>query len=495
MKRQHRVVWSKGMFLAPEHFQAQARFIEEELSFRTAVGRLANWGVSELVVDHSSLEEGTFRVLRCSGVMPDGLAFSFGGSETAPASRSFKDLLDAASDEEIDVYLALPETQVDGMNVARAGRPTLRYVAADVDVTNENEYDKGEERVEVAQPSFRIVLGKEKSDGMILLKVGQIGRLGPNPDFIPPCLHIGASERLMDHIVPAILTSLKLVRSKLSGTRSEQTEYLADFMEADIRRFWVLDLANRTLPELNHLYLASSIPTLAPASKPHSSWQDGTSINRSWEDDQAPDAERKARPRSRTGIHPEDLYRLLLRLAGSLCTFSTEAGPLDFPPYDHQNLGKCFSELSERIQSMLKSIVYPPLKFAAIPLEIMEDGSWRGQVETSYFRLGKFFLSLRVRGSLDLQRFASIDRKVKICGETLYPEIVTRALVGAVLQHERHRPRGLPGRFGSEFFQIMPGSVEWTDIEETKRIRILITPSPSEPRPSAFEVEVFALLQ
>src|SRR4051812_23854813 len=109
MKRQHRVVWSKGMFLAPEHFQAQARFIDEELSFRGSLNRYANWGVSELVVDESSLEEGTFRILRCSGVMPDGLAFSFGGTESAPDGRSFGRFLEGNEDD-LDVYLGIPET-------------------------------------------------------------------------------------------------------------------------------------------------------------------------------------------------------------------------------------------------------------------------------------------------------------------------------------------------------------------------------------------------
>jgi predicted component of type VI protein secretion system len=31
MKNRHRVVWSKGMFLNPQHFQAQDQYVEDTL--------------------------------------------------------------------------------------------------------------------------------------------------------------------------------------------------------------------------------------------------------------------------------------------------------------------------------------------------------------------------------------------------------------------------------------------------------------------------------
>ena len=34
MKSKHRVVWTKGMFLTPQHFQTQEHFFEANLNFR-----------------------------------------------------------------------------------------------------------------------------------------------------------------------------------------------------------------------------------------------------------------------------------------------------------------------------------------------------------------------------------------------------------------------------------------------------------------------------
>ena len=474
MKRQHRVVWSKGMFLSSQHFQAQDQYFEDEFRFRCAVTRYSNWGVTELEVDEDGIENRTFRVTRCAGVMPDGLAFSLGGSEKAPDGRSFEKLFKRELDQ-LDVYLALPERQIDGLNISQAEGPALRYLPADIDFTDE--YDGQEEPIQVAQPNFRVVFGAEATEGMTLLQIGQIKRVGGhirmNPQFIPPCLGVGVSEHVMDRLVPTLLDALKLVSTKLAGTRGEASEYLADFSESDIVRFWVLDMANRALPELKHLW---SISGGRDADADH------------------PKAKRFSA--QGLGVHPEDLYRLLLRLAGGLCTFSTEVGPLNFPEYDHKNLGKCFSEITDKIERMLKSIVYPPSKFAKIMLTPLGNGEWKGDVEASYFRLGRFYLALRVNsGSMDLVRFVEVEKKVKICGETVYPDLKARALEGARLQYERRPPRGLPGRVGSEYFRVMPGSIEWNDVEETKKLRILVRPNPPDPAPEMYVVEMFVLLE
>ena len=50
MKNRNRVVWTKGMFLTPQHFQVQDQFFEDSLQFRAASSQFANWGVTELEI-------------------------------------------------------------------------------------------------------------------------------------------------------------------------------------------------------------------------------------------------------------------------------------------------------------------------------------------------------------------------------------------------------------------------------------------------------------
>ncbi len=94
MKNLRRVVWSRGMFLTPQHFQTLDRFLDDSLQFRFTASSFANWGVVDLGIDQESLTNGLFTVaqlpgrparrdylqhagIRCSSARaPDGGAFS-----------------------------------------------------------------------------------------------------------------------------------------------------------------------------------------------------------------------------------------------------------------------------------------------------------------------------------------------------------------------------------------------------------------------------------
>ena len=85
MKNLRRVVWSKGMFLTPQHFQVNDKFIEDSAQFRFAASLFANWGVMSLKIDQEALANGTFTLHHCRGILPDGLPFSFPDSDATPA--------------------------------------------------------------------------------------------------------------------------------------------------------------------------------------------------------------------------------------------------------------------------------------------------------------------------------------------------------------------------------------------------------------------------
>src|SRR5215510_11765516 len=88
MKNRHRVVWTKGMFLTPQHFQTQEQFLEDSIQFRFAASQYANWGVTDFSIDAEALENGQFRLLKCIGIMPDGGGWVPPETEEAPPSRS-----------------------------------------------------------------------------------------------------------------------------------------------------------------------------------------------------------------------------------------------------------------------------------------------------------------------------------------------------------------------------------------------------------------------
>ena len=108
MKNRHRVVWSKGMFLNPQHFQAQDQYVEDTLQFRFAATSYCNWGVTTLEIDSEALVNGVVRVTEASGILPDGLAFRMPDVDQLPPSRELGDFF-RPTDKQLDVYLAIPE--------------------------------------------------------------------------------------------------------------------------------------------------------------------------------------------------------------------------------------------------------------------------------------------------------------------------------------------------------------------------------------------------
>jgi len=137
MKNLQRVVWSKGMFLTPQHFQAQEDYFEDALQFRFTASNFANYGVNDLGIDEEGLANGQFALRRCRGVLPDGLKFNAPEADALPQGRPIEEFF-APSQETMDVYLAIPETRPRSKNVTQAAGaqtsqngalPATRYLA------------------------------------------------------------------------------------------------------------------------------------------------------------------------------------------------------------------------------------------------------------------------------------------------------------------------------------------------------------------------------
>src|SRR3981081_4331688 len=115
MKKPERVVWSKGMFLTPQHFQAQDEYFEDLLQFRFAGSNFANWGFSSLAVDEPALLNGIFSIRYCPVLMPVGLAFRMPEVDEPPPGRPIEEFF-APTQETLDVFLAIPESRPQGRN-------------------------------------------------------------------------------------------------------------------------------------------------------------------------------------------------------------------------------------------------------------------------------------------------------------------------------------------------------------------------------------------
>src|SRR5438067_8911633 len=210
-----RVVWEEGMFLAPQHFQAQRRHFEEGLALALDALVPFAYGVTAAALDADVLANGTLALDHARGILPDGTAFVVPDVDPAPVPAALAGHFSPMRDAHV-VHLALPAWHGDGANVRTDAElpPTWserdvaspnghepRFVAVVAPVRDET---TGEEAVPVrfATKNLRLVLDEELSPDDVALPIARVrrdgaGRFVLDPDFVPPCLHIGASERLL----------------------------------------------------------------------------------------------------------------------------------------------------------------------------------------------------------------------------------------------------------------------------------------------------------
>ena len=68
MTNQHKVVWSEGMFLQPQHFQQQERYIQAQLAQAMCAMQVDTWGFTALKIDPGQLALGCIVLTACAAL-------------------------------------------------------------------------------------------------------------------------------------------------------------------------------------------------------------------------------------------------------------------------------------------------------------------------------------------------------------------------------------------------------------------------------------------
>src|SRR5579864_9086517 len=104
MKLLSKIVWSEGMYLAPQHFQAQSRYFEDSLHFATSKLWNEIYGFAACEVDADALQNGIVSLSHARGIFEDGLAFDVpernkdNKDERLPQPRTFTELFSPTVD-------------------------------------------------------------------------------------------------------------------------------------------------------------------------------------------------------------------------------------------------------------------------------------------------------------------------------------------------------------------------------------------------------------
>ena len=94
----NRVVWEEGMFLAPQHFQAQRQHFEETLGHTIEALFPFGYGVTSAALDTDALGGGTLVLSHARGIFPDGTPVAVPEADRPPAPSALADRFSPARD-------------------------------------------------------------------------------------------------------------------------------------------------------------------------------------------------------------------------------------------------------------------------------------------------------------------------------------------------------------------------------------------------------------
>lgn len=448
MRNLQPVVWSKGVFLSPQHLQAQDRFFEDTLRFLSGALTFCSWGFNSLQIDSAGLSEGRLSVSQASGIFPDGLMIDLPAADAPPASRALEECFSAGRDT-CTFFLAVPQDRPGGMNIAlqRGGISTRFY--SELQMLRDENSSGVEKPVSLSRKNLQILAEGENLEGSVLLPMARIERTEAggyrlDPKYVPPLLNAKSNE-LLTGILRGEIETLVARSSQLAGARRQRNQSLADFSASDIANFWLLYTLNSHLPVSRHLLEAPQ-------------------------------------------VHPEALFLHMLSLAGALTTFSSKIEPRDLPKYEHDRLGPCFLALDATIAELLETVV--PSNFVALPLKPVRDSIYATAIDKDrYFENSRPYLAVASDLS-EADLIARFPALAKACSATHIEQLIRQALPGVKLTHVPVPPRAIPVKLRYQYFSLERSGPVWEAIVRARNFAVY---APAEiPNPEMELIFLFA---
>lgn len=438
MRQLQKVLWTKGVLLAPQHLQLQDRFVEDLLSFQLSALQAHPWGFSKLEVDREMLDSGVLAISAARGLFPDGLAFEMPGVDPLPKPRPLEGSW-APDQRSLTAYLAISEFRPGGRNVSvDEGSSDARYSAEIVFFRDENT-GQAEKPVQLARKNLRILLEGESLEGSAVLPLGNIfrtedGAYDLDPNFVPPVVDIGASPYLMT-IARRLVELLSARSAELSSTRRQRGQDLADFGISDVANFWLLYTVNTYLPVLRHIFEV------------------------------------------RRG-HPGNIFEVMLSMAGALSTFAKEGDARALPSYDHSDLTTCFGDLDEALRNLLETVV--PRNYKAIVLRPAKPFVYAAALEAALLSAKQIYLAV----SSEADRTSLPEKTlelVKVGAADHLDHLYRRGLPGLALTHIPSPPTAIPVKLDYEYFLIDTSGEEWEEVLRGKNLAAYVPAAIREP--------------
>jgi type VI secretion system protein ImpJ len=408
MSQHNRIIWSEGLFLRPQHFQQQDRYVERLVESRSAPLRSYSWGLTELAIDRDLLTIGKFGLVRASGIFPDGTPFRMPEDEPLPLPVTLGPNVRAA-DVMLGIPLRNPGTQESDRRETVDG--VMRYRARDVevrDVTGDSITPVG---LEVGCLRSKLLLAGEPSEGYACIPIAHIIECRAD-----------RTVTLDDRFIPTVLD----VR---------QAGPLAAFMNE----------VQGLLHQRGEALAARAVASGRSGSAEIADFLMLQSINR-----YEPLVAQRARGAL---LHPEDLYLLCLEIIGDLSTLTSRARrPQEFPVYRHESLQATYEPVMAAMRACLNVVLEQ--NAVQIPLQKKRFNISTGMVaDRSLYESAAFILAARADVPAETLR-RDFPAQVTIASLEKIAQLVNTHLPGVPVQALSVAPRQIPFHAGFTYFEL-----------------------------------------
>lgn len=417
-----KVVWSEGLFLIPQLFQQQERYLEFFSHKRAAPAGPFFWGFSRYEIDHESLSFGKIALQRASGVFPDGTPFDIPAHNLPPAPLT---VLSEHLNQRIFLAVPLRLPDVDETVFEHDAGSMARYLAFDKELADSNAIGQGPKAVQLAHLQLRLLPEKELTQSWIGVAVGRVKSILSDGsvtlhdgDFIPPVSACAANPLLRQwaqQLQGLIKLRADALASRLSSGQGNVTS------AAEVSDYLLLQILNRYDPLLDHICRVGE-------------------------------------------TSPETLYTTLAMLAGDLATYVRPQSrrPPPAPGYDHAQLYRSIQPLVAEVHSLLNQVMVR----SAQPIALVEQahGIRTATLMPSELQ-GYANLVLAVSAQMSpeqlLQQFVS---QTKISHPQRLPELIRSHLPGVTLAPLPVPPRQIPFAAGNVYFELNRSGPLWDQI-------------------------------
>ncbi len=407
-----KILWGEGLFLRPQHFQQQDRYIETLGRDALLTAQPFGWGVRDLELDMASLKSGMLVFSRIDAVFPDGTRFVAPDIDQLPPPVALDALV--AEDSQMAFFLAIHQLRPHGGNCAESAAEAghARYLIRSREIGDLFTDAASADIATLSQLAY-VKAESEPRDQYATLPLVRVRRTASNgfetdAAFVPPVITLRASP-LLYLLLRRQIDALRAKVEALYGFHREPSQHIIEFRSGDIASFWLLHTASTACAAITHLFRNAE-------------------------------------------IHPERLFQELLRLAGGLLTFSKRYTLGDLPAYDHGAPGPCFTRLDMIIRDLLDTVI--STRCFSIALAQAKPAFHAGRLDSDKINEKTAFYLGVTAAHPQSEIIESVPLRLKVGAPDDVEKLVLSAMSGIRLSHAAQVPSAIPVRPGACYFAL-----------------------------------------